>query len=268
VRRARSVAVMVLVVAIGACSSPGSGAAPSGPPDADLTIYAAASLRDALAAAVSAYARAHPGTAFTVSTDSSAALETKIEQGAPADLFLSADTANPQRLVDRGLAGGPVVPFARNALTLIVPHGNPADVTSPVDLARAGVKVIAAGDSVPITKYANELVGNLAALPGYPSGFATAYAANVVSREDNVAAVVAKIELGEGDVAIAYQTDAQTAVRVDTVAVPDSANVVATYGAVIVAASGAAAAARSFLDWLTGPEGRAVLASFGFLVPG
>ena len=90
--------------------------------------------------------RPNPGTTLTISTDSSAALETQIEQGAPADVFLSADTTNPKKLVDKGLAAGAAVAFAGNKLTIIVPTDNPAGITTPADLAKTGVKVIAAGD--------------------------------------------------------------------------------------------------------------------------
>src|SRR5207247_7850540 len=171
------------------------------------------------------------GTTLTISTDSSAALETKIEQGgAPADVFLSADTINPQKLIARGLATGPMVVFAGNKLTIVVPKDNPAGVKKPADLARAGVDVIAAGDEVPITKYATQLIHNLAGLPGYPAGFEAAYAANVASREENVGAIVGKIALGQGDAGIVYVTDAAAASDVRTVDIPASANVIATYG--------------------------------------
>ncbi|TME10081.1 MAG: molybdate ABC transporter substrate-binding protein [Chloroflexi bacterium] len=208
---------------------------------------------------------ANSGTTLTISTDSSAALETKIEQGAPADVFLSADTINPQKLIARGLATGPMVVFAGNKLTIVVPKDNPAGVKKPADLARAGVDVIAAGDEVPITKYATQLIHNLAGLPGYPAGFEAAYAANVASREENVGAIVGKIALGQGDAGIVYVTDAAAASDVRTVDVPASANVIATYGGVLVKASKHEAEARAFLAWLAGPSGQAVLARFGFL---
>ena len=264
--------VLAACQSAGGSPVPSSGATASGPsasaaPPAALTVYAAASLKAALAQAATAYQAANPGTTITVSTDSSAALETKIEQGAPADVFLAADTSNPQKLVDHSLANGPVTPFAKNLLTVIVPKSNPAGLTSPLDLIRPGVKVIAAGDAVPITKYANQLVGNLAQLPGYPTTFAAAYQARIASEEDNVAAVVAKIELGEGDAAIVYATDAKASGKVDTVSVPDAANVVATYGGVVVKGSTSQAAAAAFLAWLAGPGGQAILASFGFLPP-
>jgi molybdate transport system substrate-binding protein len=239
--------------------------APSGAAPANLTIYGAASLKSALAQMKTAYEAANPGTTLTISTDSSSALETKIEQGAPDDIFLSADTTNPQKLVDKGLAAGSSVKFAGNLLTVIVPTGNPAGIQTPADLAKNGVKVIAAGDTVPITKYAAQLVADLAKQPGYPVDFPAKYAANVVSKQDNVAAVVAQIDLGEGDAAIVYVTDAKTSPKVAPIAVPAAANVPATYSGVVVKASADANAAQAFMTWLVGPDGQAILASFGFL---
>jgi molybdate transport system substrate-binding protein len=236
-------------------------------PPASLTIYGAASLKAALAKVKAAYETAVPGTTITVSTDSSAALETKIEQGAPADVFLSADTTNPQKLVDKGLAEGALTRFAGNLLTVIVPAANPAHIRTPADLAEPGVKIVAAGDAVPITKYATQLVANLAEQPGYPDQFASRYALNIASKEDNVAAVVSKVELGEGDAGIVYVTDARTSTKVTTIAVPDAANVPATYAGVVVKASKNTAAAGAFLAWLAGPDGQAILSTFGFLPP-
>ncbi len=250
----------VVLLVLAACSSGGASAS-------NLTIYGAASLKGVLEEANAAYETANPGTTLTLSTDSSAALETQIEQGAPADVFLSADTTNPKKLVDAGLADGAAVPFAGNELTIIVPTANPAGISTPADLAKDGVKVIAAGDEVPITKYATQLVGNLAKEAGYPADFAALYTAHIASREDNVKAVVAKIELGEGDAGIVYVTDATASSKVTTVAVPDAANVRATYAGVVVRASGNASAAKAFLDWLGGPGGQAILGTYGFLPP-
>ena len=266
------IAVLIAhAVAVAACSSggtPGSSAAVA-PADAraNLTIYGAASLKGALDKAKTAWETSHPGSALTISTDSSSALEFQIEQGAPADVFLSADATNPQKLVDKGLAEGAAVAFAGNKLTIIVPTANPAGITTPADLAKAGVKIIAAGDAVPITKYASQLVTNLATESGYPANFAAACAGNVASKEDNVKAIVAKIELGEGDAGIVYVTDARASTKVRTIDVPDSANVPASYAGVVVEASSNAAAAQSFLDWFKGPDGQAILATFGFLPP-
>lgn len=274
--------VVGLVIVLAACSSgagasgPVSGASTAPPSTAplstratptELTIYGAASLKGALEEAKAAYEATVPGTMITLSTDSSAALETQIEQGAPADVFLSADTTNPKKLIDKGLADGAAVSFAANELTVIVPTDNPAVIKTPADLAKAGIKVIAAGDEVPITKYATQLVDNLAKEAGYPAGFAAAYTANTVSKEDNVKAVVAKLELGEGDAGIVYLTDAKASTKVATVELPHPANVPATYAGVVVKASRNASAAKAFLDWFAGPEGQAILGGFGFLPP-
>jgi molybdate transport system substrate-binding protein len=265
----RAPGVLLVALALAACGpsvvGAPTGVAPS--PRSELTVFAAASLRNAVEAAGRAYAQA-TGTAITVSTDSSAALRTQIEQGAPADVFLSADTAQPAALADAGLAAGEPRVFASNRLAIITPLDGDTVIASPADLAKDGLRIVAAGDEVPITRYATEMVGNLARLDGYPADFAAAYERNVVSREDNVAAVVAKIELGEGDAAIVYVTDASASDGVEVVAVPDAANVQASYAGVEVASSANVEAASGFLAWLTGPDGQHVLAGFGFLPPG
>jgi molybdate transport system substrate-binding protein len=120
---------------------------------------------------------------------------------------------------------------------------------------------------VPITKYATQLVDNLAGSAGTPGDFAAAYAANIASKEDNVAAVRSKIELGEGDGAIVYVTDAAASDKVATIDVPDDVNVPATYAGLVVKASKSVDTAHAFLDWLAGPDGQAILAEFGFLPP-
>lgn len=285
--RNRSVALsIVLAGLLAGCSGPGLTVAsstaspttspaapvapssdPSGGTPVSLTVFAAASLKQAFTDIGTAYEASDPGTRVTFSFDASSALETQIEQGAPADVFASADTKNPQKLIDGGFAAGSMTVFAANLLTVIVPSSNPAGVSSPADLARSGLKVVAAGDDVPITRYANQLLANLARQTGYPTDFAARVTANIVSKEDNVAAVVAKIELGEGDAAIVYATDARSSTKVATVAVPDAANVRASYGAVAVKASRNAAAAAAFIAWLAGPDGQAILARSGFLPP-
>ena len=260
----------VLLCVMAACSSAGASPSASAARAAEavgLTIYGAASLKGALQEAAAAYETADPGTTVTLSTGSSAALEIQIEQGAPADVFLSADTTNPKKLVDAGLADGAAITFAGNKLTIIVPTANPAGIATPADLAKSGVKVIAAGDEVPVTKYAAQLVDNLAKEAGYPADFAAKYTANIASKEEDVKSVVAKIEIGEGDAGIVYVTDAKTSTRVTTVDVPDAVNDPATYAGVVVKTSRNVAAAKAFLDWFAGPDGQAILSTFGFLPP-
>lgn len=251
-------------------SAPTTNASNSPAPSIDgatLTVYGAASLKGALDRLKTTYEASHPGTTLTISTDSSATLRTQIEQGAPADVFLSADVSNPTKLVDGGFAVGDQVAFAGNGLTIVVPAANPAKIATPADLARTGVKIVAAGDEVPITTYATQAIGLLAGLPGYPADFVAAYARNVVSKEDNVKAVIAKIELGEGDAGVVYVTDARASTKVKAIAIPPQAGIAATYAGVVVKASKHVAAAHAFLDWMNGAEAQQILAEYGFIPP-
>ena len=267
--------VAVLVAVAGGCSAAGpspipsatSTPVPAATQPAELVVYGAASLKGLLEAAKSAYEATIGDITIVISTDSSAALATKIEEGAPADLFLSADTANPQHLVEEGLATGEMISFAGNELAIILPSDNPAGIASPKDLADDAVRIIAAGDEVPITGYATQLIEKLAALPGYPDDFADAYMANVLSKEENVKAILAKIVLGEGDAGIVYATDAAASTDVATIAIPPNSNIFATYAAVVIKGSPRAAEALAFIDWLTGPEGLAILQGLGFQPP-
>ena len=231
-------------------------------------MFAAASLRDALSAAKGVYETAHPDVTLTFSFDGSGTLRTQLEQGASADVFASADEVNPRALVEAGLAAGEPIPFAGNRLAMVVPAGNPAEIASPFDLARPGVRLVGAGATVPITAYAERLIDSLAAMSGAPRDFATGVAANAVSREDNVRAVLAKVELGEGDVAIVYATDATSAGdAVQAIPIPDEANVPVTYAAIVLKDALHREAAAAFLAWLAGAEGQAVLVRFGFTAP-
>jgi molybdate transport system substrate-binding protein len=264
----RVVAGLLLAAVAAGCSGlPAAIGGTAGDP-VELTVFAAASLRDAFGAVKSSYEASHPGVVVTFSFDGSGTLRTQLEQGARADLFASADEVNPRMLVDAGLVDGRPVRFAGNRLALVVPAGNPAGITSPFDLARPGVRLVGAGASVPITEYAAQMLGALAGLPGAPRDFAAAVEANIVSREDNVRAVLTKVELGEGDAAIVYATDATTAGdAVELIPLPDEADVPVTYAAVVLRDAPHQQAAARFLTWLAGVEGQAVLARFGFTAP-
>jgi molybdate transport system substrate-binding protein len=254
----RLACVFVLVSLLAGCSPD-----PSAPAERAV-VLAAASLTDAFEELAATYAQ-ETGTEIVLSFDASSALRAQIEEGAPADLFVSADVSNPQALVDAGLTDGESRRFAANGLAIVVPAAGDSPVAAWTDLASDGVRVVAAGDDVPITRYAVDLVANLAGLPDAPDGFADAYAANVVSREDNVRAVLAKIELGEGDAGIVYETDATSSDQVETVRIPPDANVVADYAFVVL--DGATSAGAAFGEWLLGDAAQEILASYGFRPP-
>lgn len=256
-----------VVAVVAGCSPTRSAGAQATIGSVELTVLAAASLKDVLATVTTRYEGAVHGTTLTVSTGASSTLRAQIEQGAPADVFLSADQANPRALVDAGLVDGEAADFAGNTLTIVVPLDNPARLAGPLGLAMPGLKIVAAGDKVPITAYARQAVARLAALPGYPADFAAAYDANVVSREQDVRAVVTRIELGEADAALVYRTDALASSKVKRIELPAEAAAYVAYAGVVLRASTHPAAAHAFLDWLQGPAGAAILAEFGFLAP-
>jgi molybdate transport system substrate-binding protein len=256
------VVIAAVVLLAAACS----GTVPS-PSGVRLTLFVASSLDFATDALTHEYMKTNPTVEFTKSTGSSTALRTQIEQGAPADVLLSADAKNPQALADEGLASGAAVTFASNSLAIVVPKGNPAGVTSAADLGRSGLRIVAAGDAVPITGYVTQLLTNLVAMPGVPADLAARYAANVVSREEDVKSVLSKIELGEADAAIVYATDAESSTQVDTVPIPAPPQVKASYSGVTVKTSANLDQAAEFLGWLDGPYGGSVLAGFGFSPP-
>jgi molybdate transport system substrate-binding protein len=261
-------ATLVTVLGCGGSGPPGPAGTPPPPsisgPNHSLTVFTASSLRVVFTALGDAWDQRHQ---MRYSFDSSSALAAQIQQGAPGDIFASADTKNADAVVAAGLTLGPAVPFAGNTLVVIVPADDPASIGTPADLAKPGVRIVAAGPDVPITGYADQAVANLAKLPGYPDGYAASVGANVVSREDNVAAVVAKIALGEGDAGIVYATDAKTSQQVTAIPIPAEASVTATYAAVALTSGTNQSGSPGFLDWLKGPVAQGILADHGFLPP-
>jgi molybdate transport system substrate-binding protein len=237
-------------------------------PGARVSVFAASSLTDVFRQIGAEYTRTHPGVAVEFNFQSSSALVAQLEQGAPGDVYASADAANMQRAVDRGLIEGAPVTFARNRPVIVVPADNRARISSVADLAQPGVKLVLAGPDVPIGAYARQVLDHLAADPAYGPAYRNAVLDNLVSNEANVRAVLTKVELGEADAGIVYQTDAAVSGRkVRTIALPEAANVVASYPIAAVHASANRAAAEAFIAFVTGPKGQRLLAAAGFGAP-
>ncbi|MGE0227345.1 MAG: molybdate ABC transporter substrate-binding protein [Dehalococcoidia bacterium] len=266
-----AVASMIVGVACGGSDGTASrsSAAPNGAATATLTgkltVFAAASLTDSFRSIDEAFTKAHPGVTVEFNFAASSALATQIEQAGPADVFASADEAQMQRLVDKSLIEGEPSVFARNEPVIVVPADNHAGIAAPKDLAKAGVKLVLAAPDVPIGNYARQIIDKLAADPAYGAAFKDAVLRNLVSNEANVRAVLAKIELGEGDAGIVYETDALVSgEQVKTIGLPESANVVATYPVAVVQASDDKTLAAAFIAFLRGAEGQAILEDAGF----
>jgi molybdate transport system substrate-binding protein len=229
-------------------------------PAADLTVFAAASLTDAFADLQELWTAAHPGSELAMTFEDTRALGAQIEEGAPADVVASTG-GHPQLLVNACFAPGPITPFASNEFTIVVPEGNPAGIETAADLARSGVRIVATGEY-----RTSVLIENLSFLEGYPEDFERAVYANTVSEEDNVRAVLTKLERGEGDAAMVYVTDAlSSADAVEMIPIPDDANETTGYAAVALADSEQPGLAEDFIQFLVGLEAQAVFDSYGFL---
>jgi molybdate transport system substrate-binding protein len=219
--------------------------------DERLVVFAASSLTDAFGQIEVEFETVHPTIDVVVSFDGSSALAGQIGQGAPADVFASADRENMERASDD--ADGTPQIFARNRLVLAVEPGNPHGVTGLADLGRDDLVVILAAPEVPAGAYAAAALAR--------AGVTAAPA----SLEQNVRAVAAKIALGEADVGVVYTTDlAANEGRVEGVSIPEAANVVAEYPIVVVDEGDAAA---DFVEFVLGEAGRGILVDHGFEVP-
>ncbi len=213
-----------------------------------LTIFAAASLTNVFPAIDT-----HPTYSFAGSN----ALAAQIRQGAPADVFASANTSIPQKLYDEGLVEKPVV-FTRNTLVLIVPKSNPAGIHSVYDVTKPGVKVDVAAPAVPVGGYTLQILKNM--------NLSAAVQKNVVSQETDVREVLAKVALGEADAGFVYTTDARTVRgKVATIGIRWSAQPIVDYAVAVVKSSKHLTAARYYVKKLLRPWAQGKLRAAGFL---
>lgn len=224
-----------------------------------LVVAAASSLTEAFEEVATAF-EARTGARVQLTFAGSSTLAAQIVQGAPVDLFASANEAQMVVVRDAGLVDREPLLFARNELVVIAAEDGP--VAALADLARDGVLLVLAGTEVPVGAYARDALARLGAVLG--DDFEARALANVVSEEPNVRQVAAKVALGEADAAIVYATDAAVLSGVRTIAIPASANVQAAYPAAVLASARDPDLARAFLSFLASDDGRAILAARGF----
>jgi molybdate transport system substrate-binding protein len=231
----------------------------------DLTVFAAASLSDAFEAIGQELESVHPDLLITYNFGGSQALVTQLQEGAEADVFASANVAQMAAATEAELIAGDAVPFVHNRLAIVTPANNPAGIESPADLGTEGILLVLAQPEVPAGRYARESVCKMGTdVETYGAGFTDRVAANVVSEEEDVRDVLAKVVLGEADAGIVYVSDAATAGdQVQVVDTPDEVNVVATYP-IAALAGGDEVLASAFIAYLLSDEGQTNLASFGF----
>ena len=215
---------------------------------AQITVYAAASLTDVFPKIDGAQRYSFGGSNM---------LSAQIQQGAPADVFASANMTLPSQLYAKGLCSKPVV-LTRNTLVIVVPKANPAGIKSIYDLARPGTKLDVAGPGAPVGSYTLQILKNM--------NLSASVTKNVVSQEMDVREVLSKVALGEADAGFVYSTDAKTVPgRVTVIKVPAWAQPKVQYGMCIVNASGNKAGGQAFVAKVLSKAGQAKLVTAGFL---
>ena len=258
---------VLVTLVLAACSSgttssaSGTGSAPNPAPTRSalsagpLTVFAAASLSGAFDAAKEPFSRAQPGVSVTYDFAGSNTLVAQIEQGADADVFASADSANMQKLAARGLVEAPVT-FARNKLEIAVAPGNPANITGLADLTRPGVRVVLEATGVPAGDYTRQVLA------------ARSLALTPRSLETDVKSALAKVTSGEADATVVYVTDVAAAgSRVSGVTIPDADQPAISYPIAVVKTTKHRAAALAFVDSAVTGEVQKTLEAAGFLPP-
>lgn len=236
--------VAAILVVTGACGQQRS----------EVRVSAAASLTDAFRQMAAAYEAVHPGVDVVLNFAGSSTLREQIVEGAPVDVFASADWSNMEMVVAAGDVTGRPEVFARNLLEIAVPPGNPADVTGLADFARSDLLIGLCAEGVPCGDLGRQVLDKAGVAP------------SVDSNEPDVRALLTKIELGELDAGIVYVTDVASA-DVEGIEIPASDNVVATYPIATLSSASDDEAANSFVEFVLSVEGQEILIDHGFTAP-
>lgn len=220
-----------------------------------LRVGAASSLTAAFERIGAEFGAAHPGVTVEFSFGSSSDLARQIAEGAPVDVFASADTKNMDSVAAAGAAGESQL-FATNSLQIIVGPGNPKGVTGVADLARPDLLVVTCAPEVPIGRYTQQVLDS------------AGVTVSPASLEENVKAIVSKVTLGEADAGVVYRTDVIAAAdRATGVEIPDEVNVVASYPIAALKTASNRTAADDFVRFVLSAAGQDILRRFGFGAP-
>ena len=236
----------------------------------EITVYAAASLTDAFLELAPLLEGGSAPTRVRYNFAGSQQLAVQLEQGARADVFASADQRWMDYVAERKLTADAPRIFAHNRLVAILPAANPGGIRGLRDLSRPGVKLVVGAEAVPIGRYTREVIRRLARQEDLPPDYEDKVLANVVSEEENVKSVVAKVQLGEADAGIVYRSDLtpRVAPSLTVLEIPGDANVLASYPVAVLAGASDPAGARAFVALILGHRGRKVLARHGLIPAG
>jgi molybdate transport system substrate-binding protein len=241
-----------------ACGS-GSGSAsttPGTPQQKTLTVFAAASLTESFGALGKQFEAQHAGVTFKFDFAGSSSLVQQLTNGAKADLFASADQANMDKAVQGGVIDGQPAVFATNKLAIAVAKGNPKGIKTFADLAKGGLTVIVCAPQVPCGSATQKVEKN------------TGVTLKPASEEQDVKAVLTKVQSGDADAGLVYVTDATSAAgKVDAVDFPEASGAINNYPIAVVKDAPQAALAKEFEDFVLGPAGKQELSKVGFGTP-
>lgn len=230
----------------------------------ELIVFAAASLTDAFEAIGVAFEAENPDVDVLFNFAGSSTLAAQLIQGAPADVFASANNAQMTVAVEGGEVMGVPVTFALNRLVVIVPADNPANIQSLDDLATPGVRLILAAPDVPVRVYADTMLQRMAEDPAYGEAYRAAVMNNLVSEEPNVRQVAAKVALGEAEAGVVYLSDVTPDIAQDVLLlpIPDAYNTIASYP---IAVTSDQELAQAFVDFVLSDAGQEILVEWGFV---
>lgn len=246
--------IVALPLALTACW-PASVEQTSMPPPDDLFVSAAASLTDAFGEIGSAVEEANPDVRVLLNLGSSASLRQQILEGAPVDVFASADTASMAQIVESGDTATDPEIFARNTMEIALPAGNPARITGLGDFADEELLIGLCAATAPCGVHAREVLENAGVIP------------SIDSNEPDVRALLNKVGAGELDAGIVYQTDVLSSGDVEGLAIPDDVNVIADYPIAVLVNGSHPMAGSLFVEFVLSEEGQSILNRYGFSSP-
>lgn len=227
-----------------------------------ITVFAAASLTDAFTEISTAYEQQNPSVDIVLNFAGSSTLAAQLIEGAPANVFASANNNQMQQVIDAGRINAEAVNlFAENRLTVIMPDNNPAEIHTLADLASPGLRLVVAAPDVPVRDYTETMLARMAASLDYGPAYRNAVLDNIVSEEENVRLVVVKVSLGEADAGIVYTSDVTPDSNVLTLPVPDQFNVTATYPIAWLTDD---SRTQAFIHFVLCDEGPSILEEWGF----
>jgi molybdate transport system substrate-binding protein len=248
----RRVTIMTLLALVGAgCAGSGDESV-----NGEVLVSAAASLTKAFTVIEDAFEDANPGIDVSLNLASSSSLREQILEGAPVDVFASANTSNMNRVSEAGAVAGEARIFAENTLQIAVPAGNPAGVTGLVDFANQELLIGLCAEDVPCGDFGRQALDNAGVTP------------SIDSNEPDVRALLTKIEAGELDAGIVYVTDVISMEGgVEGVEIPENQNVVAEYSIAILVDAPKAEAAAAFVSFVMSDAGQGIMGEYGFIAP-